>query len=195
MTTKFRSDIDVDLSSRDQALAHLQHTPAAIIEGDSARRHNTGIYVTKIPRNPLTGLASLDYREAEDRGYIKLDLLNVSVYQQVRDEAHLLELMQRQPPWARLLDRNFCERVIHINGHYTVVQQLQPDSIEKMAMVLAIIRPAKRHLLGKSWAEIEREIWTPPADGGYFFKKSHSVGYATLVAVNMNLLEEQERLS
>ena len=188
-TIKFRSDIDIDFADRTQALALIQHTPAVIIEDDQIKRHNTGIYVSDIPKDPLTGLASLDYREAEGRGYVKLDLLNVSVYQLVQDERHLNELMQRRPPWQRLLERDFCERVIHIGGHYDIVDKLRPDSIEKMAMVLAIIRPAKRYLLDRSWREIEQEVWTPPTNGGYYFKKSHSVSYAHLVAVHMNILD------
>lgn len=186
---KFRSDIDIDLADRTQALALLEHTPAAIIENGLAKKHNTGIYVSEIPRDPLSGLASLDYREAEDRGYIKLDLLNVSVYQLVQDERHLVELMQRRTPWERLVERDFCERVIHIGGHYDIVDKLRPDSIEKMAVVLAIIRPAKRYLLDRNWPEIEKEVWTPPNDGSYYFKKSHSISYAHLVAVHMNILD------
>lgn len=186
---KFRSDIDIDFGDRQQALAVIKHTPAAIIDGDQIKKHNTGVYATEIPVDPISGLASIDYREAEERGYIKIDLLNVSVYQLVQDERHLNELMQRRPPWERLSELDFCERVIHIGAHYDIVNQLRPDSIERMAMVLAIIRPAKRHLLGRSWNEIEQEIWLKPEDDAYYFKKSHSISYAHLVAVHMNLLD------
>ena len=188
-TMKFRSDIDIDFGDRSQALSCISHTPASIIEGETIKKHNTGIYVTDIPKDPFTGNSSLDYREAEERGYIKLDLLNVSVYQLVQDERHLNELMRRTPPWERLIERDFCERVIHIGGHYDIVDRLRPDSIEKMSMVLAIIRPAKRYLLDKPWHEIEREVWLSPSDGGYYFKKSHSISYSHLVAVHMNILD------
>ena len=65
------------------------------------------------------------------------------------------------------------------------------DTIEKLAMFLAVIRPAKRHLIGKPWAEVEKTVWTKPTDGSYYFKKSHSVSYAHLVVVNINLISEQ----
>jgi DNA polymerase III alpha subunit len=57
-----------------------------------------------------------------------------------------------------------------------------------MAMFLAVIRPAKRHLIGKTWKEVAETVWDKPSDDSYFFKKSHAVAYAHLVAVNMNLL-------
>jgi len=57
-----------------------------------------------------------------------------------------------------------------------------------MAAVLAIIRPSKRYLLNKDWATINQEVWTKPADGSYYFKKSHATSYAYLVVVHMNLV-------
>ena len=62
------------------------------------------------------------------------------------------------------------------------------DSIPRLAMFLALIRPAKKHLIGKRWAEVAKEVWEKDADGGYSFKKSHSLAYSMLIAVHMNLL-------
>jgi hypothetical protein len=58
-------------------------------------------------------------------------------------------------------------------------------------MFLAIIRPAKRHLIGRTWAEVAESVWERPTDDGYYFKKSHAVAYANLVAVNINLISLQ----
>jgi DNA polymerase III alpha subunit len=60
-----------------------------------------------------------------------------------------------------------------------------------MAMFLAIIRPAKRHLIGKTWQEAAKTIWDKPTDDSYHFKKAHAVAYAHLVAVHMNLICEK----
>jgi hypothetical protein len=57
-------------------------------------------------------------------------------------------------------------------------------------MCLALIRPAKRHLIGKTWPEIGTTIWTKPENDEYYFKKAHAVAYAQLVVVNLNLLCE-----
>ena len=43
------------------------------------------MYLQPIPFDQLTGLSSIDYKEAEDRGYFKLDFLNNSLYEGVRD--------------------------------------------------------------------------------------------------------------
>jgi DNA polymerase III alpha subunit len=64
------------------------------------------------------------------------------------------------------------------------------DTIPRLAMFLAVIRPAKRHLIGRTWSEVSKTIWDK-VDGEYAFKKSHAVAYANLVVVNLNLLCEQ----
>jgi hypothetical protein len=187
---KFRSDIDIDFANREDILKLIKHTPASILRDDKLVAHNTGIYVTDIPDDPFTGLASLDYERAEARGYLKLDFLNVNVYKNVRDEAHLTQLMTMTPDWTRFnTDQAFFEQLIHVNNHWAVLKRMpEPvDSIPRLAMFLAVIRPAKRHLIGMSWAEVAKTIWDKTEEG-YQFKKSHAVAYAHLVAVNMNLL-------
>ena len=100
------------------------------------------------------------------------------------------ELLTRTPPWHRLLDRDFCEKLIHIGNHYNTLKCLpEPiDTIPRLAMFLALIRPGKRELVGKPWHEVAKTIWEPPTQG-YYFKKSHSISYAHLVVVHMNLLD------
>ena len=192
---KFKSDIDIDFADREQALAVLATTPASIIRDGKLTKHNTGVYATDVPIDPFTGYASLDYNDAEERGYMKLDLLNVNLYKQVKSEQHLIELM-REPDWAKLYDPEVCAKLIHVNGHYDLLLQMpEPvDTIARLAMFLAIIRPAKRNLAGKTWKEVSETVWQKPDDDTYFFKHSHSISYAQLVVVNMNLLEEQSML-
>jgi len=190
-TVKFRSDIDIDFGDRTQALNLLRHHPAGIMRDGELIRHNTGVYVTDIPIEPFTGIASIDYKQAEDRGYTKLDFLNVSLYTQIKNEQHLTALMAQEPVWDLLLDRDFCSLLIHIGNHYdTLMKMPEPvDTIPRLAMFLAIIRPGKRHLIGLPWTEVAQTIWTATEDG-YVFKKSHSVAYAHLVAVHINLIVE-----
>lgn len=184
------SDIDIDFGDRDKLLAIIKHTPAAMRNVNPMRRHNTGVYVTDIPYDPVNDIASIDYVEAEKRGYFKLDLLNVHVYNKVRDEKHLIELM-RDPEWDKLQNKDFVEELIHLANHYqTLIKMPEPiNSIPRLAMFLALIRPAKRHLIGKTWKEISQTIWDRESDG-YSFKKSHAIAYAHLVVVHMNLLTE-----
>jgi len=193
---RFRSDIDIDFADRSQILSHLKHIKASIHANDTYTPHATGVYFTDIPTDPWTNLASLDYKEAEERGYVKVDLLNVHVYDKVRDEEHLLELMHTEPNWGKLQHKEFFEQLIHINNHYELMQ-LMPEpvnSIPRMAMFLAIIRPGKRHLTGKTWAEVAKTVWDKPEDDTYYFKKAHAVSYAQLVVVHMNLLSSSSVL-
>ncbi len=189
---KFKSDIDIDFGNRDRALELLRHVPAGIIRDEKLVKHNTGVYVTEIPVDPFLNVASIDYQAAEDRGYTKLDFLNVSLYNRVKSEEHLKQLMTKEPEWAKLYEREFCEQLIHIGSHYDTLLKMADvvDTIPRMAMFLSIIRPAKRHLIGKPWAEIAKTVWERPAGDEYYFKKSHAVAYAHLVVVNMNLLTE-----
>ena len=189
---KFQSDIDIDVGDRTQALAHISQVPASILRDGKLVKHNSGIYVTDIPVDPYTGQSSLDYQAAELRGYVKLDLLNVSLYTQITSEAHLTELMNREPEWERLYDPEFFARLIHVGSHYDTLLKMPEavNTIPRMAMFLSVIRPAKRHLIGKKWAEVAATVWERPSDDGYYFKKSHAVSYAHLVVVNMNLLTQ-----
>jgi hypothetical protein len=190
---KFKSDIDIDFGDRTQALTHLRYHPAGIMRDGKLIAHNTGIYVTDIPTDPFTGIASIDYEAAESRGYMKLDFLNVSLYTQIKSEEHLQQLIGREPRWDLLYDPEFCGRLIHIGNHYKTLIKMPEavNSIPRMAMFLSVIRPAKRHLIGQPWAMVAKTVWDRPVDEEYYFKKSHAVAYAHLVVMNMNLLSEQ----
>ena len=183
-------DIDIDFADRKLALDKLKHivagrkTPAGLI------KHNTGIYVQSIPYNPITEISTIDYKDAELRKYFKIDFLNVSVYEGVRDRQHLIHLTNQEPLWELLEQDDFCNLLFHVNGHGNILREMKPKTISQLAAVLAMIRPAKRYLVGKSSTPVMNEIWEIPTTGEYFFKKSHAHSYAMLVVVHMNLLCE-----
>src|ERR1035437_4950591 len=95
-------DVDIDLGDRNLILEHIRHIPAAMRNVVPIKKHASGVYITVIPYDPAHDMAAIDYTEAEDRGYFKLDLLNVYLYTLIRDEAHLQELMSLTPPWEKL---------------------------------------------------------------------------------------------
>ena len=181
-------DIDIDFADRDIILSRIQHRVAKL---DSGKKHNTGVYVTEIPHNPFNEIATINHKEAEERGYFKLDFLNVSIYKDVKDEAHLQELMEREPQWDLLEHDDFNNLVFHVAGHGNILREMKPKTVEQLAAVLAMIRPAKRHLVGQTWDTVIKEVWTKPTNGEYYFKKAHAVSYAMAVVVHMNLLVEQ----
>lgn len=183
-------DIDIDFSDRSAALTHFYHVAASRKEGNELKLHNTGVYVMSVPHDVRTNKCTIDYKEAEARGYFKIDFLNVGLYNGVRNEEHLIELMNQEPLWDLLENDSFTDLLFHINGYGNVLRQMKPTTVEQLAMLLALIRPAKRHLLGKTWTEIGLEIWTKPTNGDYYFKKSHAIAYATAIVVQMNLICE-----
>ena len=188
-----QSDIDIDFGDRDKILSLIRHIPASMRDEKGIKKHPTGVYITEVPYDPVTSLCALDYKEAEQRNYFKLDLLNVGIYQGVRDELHLIELM-KEPNWERLKEKEFVEKLIHLNRQYNVLQRMPEliNSIPRLAMFLAVIRPAKRSLIGRTYKDISKTVWIDE-NIGYTFKKSHAVAYAQLVVVHMNLIEEAEK--
>ena len=186
------TDIDIDFVDRSKVLEIIKHVPASI---GGNKKHNTGVYVQPIPVNPLTGHATIDYKSAEDRGYFKLDFLNVSAYQGVRNEDHLVQLLNTEPLWDLLHEKEVCDQLFHINGYHTLLRALNPKTIEELAMVLAMIRPGKKHLIpicqNQSFQAITDEIWVKPINDSYTFKKSHGHSYAALIIVQLNLICEK----
>lgn len=187
---KFKSDIDIDFGNRERILEKINHISASMRNINPIRKHATGIHVTEIPYDPINNMSALDYEVAEDRGYLKIDMLNVHVYNMVRDENHLIQLMS-EPDWSMLCDSKIVEQLIHLGNHYNSIQRMpEPiNTVPRLAMFLAVIRPGKKHLIGLPWSEVSKTIWERE-EGTYSFKKSHAIAYANLVVVHMNLLKE-----
>lgn len=183
-------DIDIDFLDREAALKLFKHIGASRLDNDKLVKHNTGVYMHEVPVDAVSGLCSIPYDKADDAGYFKIDFLNVSIYKGVRDEEHLMELMNHEPLWDLLEQDEFCDLLFHINGHGDIIRQMKPKCISELAAVLAMIRPAKRYLIGQPWNIVMQEVWTKPEDNSYFFKKSHAIAYAHAIVVQMNLICE-----
>lgn len=178
------ADIDIDVPDRERVLALIPHIPAR----QQDRKHNSGIYVTEIPRDPLLGCAAIDYVEADARGYFKIDLLNMSVYKLIRDQQHYDQMLARDPPWSRLWqDPTWAQDIVHVGNHTDLLGRMRPDSVVRMAAFISIIRPGKAHLQGLDWPQVFGSVWDGDASRGFVFKKAHALGYSKLVALHMNL--------
>ncbi len=188
---KINTDVDIDVFDRNILLKKLRYIDARINRKDDYVKHNTGVYFQKIPYDPLTNIATIDHKDANDLGYMKIDFLNNSVYKDVRNEEHLQKLVDTEPQWDLLQHADIISKLVHIGDYADLVKRLAPDSISKLAMILAIIRPAKAYLKNKIWEEIEKEVWVKPTDGSYYFKKSHSFAFALSIVVQLNLMVEK----
>jgi hypothetical protein len=95
----------------------------------------------------------------------------------------------------KLKNPAIVKKLMHIGNYYDIISRLpEPiDSINKLAMFLAMLRPGKKHLLGKSWEEAEKTIWDNDATRGYVFKKAHAIAYAELISLQIRLLSESEK--
>ena len=187
------ADIDIDFADREQILQLIQHTPARQITNDQPRRHNSGVYVTDIPCDPMHGCAAIEYEEAERLGYFKIDFLNMSVYQLIRDPEHYQQMLDQEPPWSRLWqDPAWASQLVHVGNYTDLLTSMRPDSIPRLAAFISIIRPGKAHLQNKPWTEVFESVWDGDDSRGYTFKKSHAVSYAKLVALHMNLIHSAD---
>ena len=187
---KIDFDVDIDMANRDDFLKLVNVTPASIEKDGKFTKHNTGVYFQNIPKFPLQGYSTIDHKQAEEEGWFKVDFLNNHVYKDVIDEQHLDRLVSTEPMWELFKHQEIVEQLFHISNHWDIVKQHPPTDIEQLAMILAMIRPGKRHLVGKTWKEVEKDVWVKPKDDTYFFKKSHSYGYALAIIVQLNLLCE-----
>ena len=183
------ADIDIDFADRSKILELIQHIPARQNHEGQVRRHNSGVYVTDIPRDPFLNCAAIDYEEAENRGYFKIDFLNMSVYQGIRDPAHYQWLLDQPIPWQRLLeDSAWPRQLVHVGNYTTLLASMRPDSIPRMAAFISIIRPGKAHLQDRPWDEVFASVWDGDDSRGFVFKKAHAVSYSMLVALHMRLI-------
>lgn len=182
------ADIDIDFADRDSILKLIQYTPARL---ETGKKHNSGVYVTDIPLDPINKCAAIDHEAAEARGYFKLDFLNMSVYKLVQSLEHYDLMLNTIPPWQRLwTDRAWASQLVHVGNYTDLLKVMKPDSIPRMAAFISIIRPGKAHLQNRPWAEVFASVWDGDESQGYTFKKSHAVSYAALVALHMNLLNQ-----
>jgi hypothetical protein len=185
------ADIDIDFADRQQVLALIRHVPACQLQDGAMKKHNSGVYVTNIPVDAVAGHAAIDYRTAEQRGYFKIDFLNMSVYQLIRDPEHYDRVLSREPDWSRLWqDSHWAQQLVHVGNYTDLLRQMRPDSVTRMAAFISVIRPGKAHLQRQAWDQVFASVWDGDTQQGYTFKKSHALSYSMLVVLHMNLLSE-----
>jgi len=183
------ADIDIDLADRDQLLKLIKATPARQLHQGQVRRHNSGVYVTDIPVDPVEACAAIDYQTAEQLGYFKIDLLNMTVYQLIQSPEHYKQVLDQDPPWSRLwTDIEWAKQLAHIGNYTELLKSMRPDSIPRMAAFISLIRPGKAHLQNQPWEQVFESVWDGDSSRGFVFKQSHAMSYAALVALHMNLI-------
>lgn len=188
---KFDFDVDIDMADRTNILDIVRHVPASIEKDGEYTKHNTGVYFQSIPTFPLDGFSAIDHKVAEEQGWFKVDFLNNNIYKGIRDEQHLQELLDTEPMWELFTYPEVTDKLYHVANYSELLQQYKPTSIMELAMILAIIRPAKRHLQGLPFDRIAETVWEKPDQEQYYFKKAHAVAFASAIVVQLNKICEE----
>lgn len=191
------ADLDVDLNenTRNDILNKIKHIPASKINEKGIFPHNVGIYFCDIPQDKISGLASIDYKRAEEEfGFYKVDLLHNLTYDKFSSRKEVEDSISKEPNWNLLKNPLVVEKLPHINNYADLLLKLPLiTSVEELAMFIAIIRPGKKYLidsvLKNGWKSIEDKIWLKE-ENGFQFKKSHSIAYALSIVCCMNSLEK-----
>ena len=98
-------------------------------------------------------------------------------------------MLAKEPDWQRLwTDPEWASKLVHVGNYTELLKDMKPDSIPRMAAFIAIIRPGKAHLQNRPGSEVFDSVWDGDNSKGFVFKHSHSISYAALVALHMNLL-------
>lgn len=190
MTHMFDVDIDVKTNFKRE-----DYGVRAMVYNEEQMKilpHPSGVYVGEsVITDTFTGIASRDYKALEHENVFKIDLLSNSVYDSFNTKEEVLDCLNEEPDWSLLQDQGFVEKLPHISGHFELVQKLKPESVEDLADILALMRPGKLHLIDdyvKNKKETQRILYTRPKNKKHYFKKSHSIAYASMIVVAMNKL-------
>tara|TARA_R100000664_G_C2759726_1_gene149774 strand:+ start:5196 stop:5810 length:615 start_codon:yes stop_codon:yes gene_type:complete len=182
-------DVDIDTSSKTK---REDYGVRAMIYNDKVEKvlpHPSGVYIEKVPVDPETGLCSFDYEYGNTEGFMKVDILSNSSYDNFKSKEELLYCLEIEPDWKLLLDKEFATTLPHIGKYHELLVQLRPSSIEELADFLALIRPAKIKHLGdykKNKNKVRRKLYLRPTDGSAYFKRSHAISYAMMIVAIMN---------
>lgn len=192
-------DIDIDFQTTFTPTSIIpKAVRASMIKEGVLSPHPCGFYLQDIPVDLETNLAAIPHDVAGDYGFFKIDFLHLSLLDRVKSKDHVRELASRDPDWKMLLDRSIVEQLFQIHKHYDVVSQLAPRSVIELADAIALIRPAKKHLIGKYIKDrngVRNELYTKPSNGGYYYKKSHAVSYALTIVLQLNLMNDTTNAS
>lgn len=186
-------DIDIDFKTDFNPIDYFKEgVEASIVKDGQLTRHPAGVYLQSIPKDKMTGLSAIPYKEAEDMGYFKIDFLHISLLDDFKSKEEIRELAKLEPDWSLLEKQQVVEKLFQIHRHYDVVQIVNPKSVEDLADCVALIRPGKKHLL-KFYREnkdfIRNELYKKPDDPEkYYFKKSHALAYAMNIVLQLHLI-------
>lgn len=186
----FSADVDIDLQTAFDPKKLFPWARASIVKNGELSPHPCGVYPQNIPRDSLTGFASIPYKEAEDVGYIKLDFLHLTIYDHFETREEIEQLLEIEPDWGLLTVPSEQKKLFQLSNHGDTLTTIKPKNIEELADVLALIRPGRKQYikLYNSQKEATRRILYAKDESGYAFKKSHAIAYAMVIKLQLHLI-------
>ena len=185
-------DIDIDFpTSFDPTSVFKEAVRASQVRDNELTPHPCGVYFQTIPTDGLTGLAAIPYDKAEELGYLKVDMLHLTVLNHFKSKDEIRQLISQEPDWTLLNKRDNVEKLFQLHKHYDLVSQVNPRSVQEIADCIALIRPGKKHLLEEYLVDREttrKELYRK-AEDGYSFKKSHAISYALTIILQLHLIK------
>lgn len=177
-------DVDIDVTPSTER-TNYGYARAMIYNADNQRiqPHPSGVYLEEVPVDPITNLCAFDYEYGDEQGFMKVDLLHNTVYENFKSKQEVLEASEAEIDWELFSKQEIVETLPHIAKHFEVVDKVKPKSVDDLADILALIRPGKIQLLEDyliNKEQTRRNLYRRPRQGIYF-KKSHAISYALMI--------------
>ena len=186
-------DVDIDFPTDFDPLDYFETgVRASMIKNGVISKHPAGVYLQNIAKDKITNLAAIPYQQAEELGYFKIDFLHLGVLDNFENKDQIRALLKAEPDWLLLQSPDSVSKLFQIHSHFDIVSKTKPQSVVELADTIALIRPAKRHLLDayiKAKDVVRPEIYRRPDDGKYYFKKSHAIAYALTIVLQLHLIK------
>ncbi len=186
-------DVDIDFKTNFDPLDYFdQAVRASRIFNDELVKHPAGAYLQNIPVDEMTGLSAIPFKDAEELEYFKIDFLHLSLLDNFTTKNQIRKLVDVEPDWGLLYSAENVQKLFQIHKHYELIFKVKPTSVQELADCIALIRPAKRHLLDAYTQEpdlIRTELYRKPDDDKYHFKKPHAIAYAVTIVLQLHLIK------
>lgn len=157
-------------------------------------KHPCGTYFQNMAQDPITKLAAIPYKHADQEGYFKIDFLHLSALDALSSKEEIRKLIKKDPDWDLLSDSTQVEKLFHIKNHFPLIEKLAPRSVVELADAIALIRPGRRQLVDKYLIDKEfirdNMLYVKNPEDQYAFKRSHSLAYAFNIVIQLHLITQ-----
>lgn len=187
-------DIDIDFpSSFEPNTLFPTAVKASMVQNNRLTKHPCGYYFQSMPVDDITSLAAIPYDIAPEYGFSKIDFLHLSILDNISSKAELRKLIKTAPNWSILWNASHTTKLFQLHRHFNVLNMIRPTGVVELADCIALIRPAKKHLLdeyNRDKYNTRPKLYRLSGDDKSSFKKSHAIAYALTVVIQLHLIEQ-----